>query len=293
MRKKYQKIDKKSQHLVGDMEKPWRSAYSTCLRTHGNLPSVHSKKELAELGKEVGDYSEGFWLGGRLLRSSGTWAWSDGSPWDFTNWDSDDPKWGHQGGENNCSVIWDDQTWWDWPCPTTKHCRFACQYQGWLYKDNIPIGPSESSINLTFSTKDLFPSSIHVWFIYKFTNLSTGKHSTPTISWDTKYQGEKVQQAENSTSFWTESKGEAEHRDSFVVRVVNIIPEAKKRNISAEQLLIKAVHFKKKMLTELDLIRMCNSSYQRKEIKMDYKMDIFDGFLQEIELHSPQQINRC
>ena len=187
VRKKYSRF--------GEQEKTWRSAYSECRKHGGDLPSVHSRKDLEELGKEVGEYTEGFWLGARLL-PSGTWAWSDGSPWDYTNWDSDDPKWGHQGGKHNCSAIWDDLTWWDWPCPETKLCRFACQHYPWLHKDNIRIQSNVSAINLTFSAKDLPSSSIHVWFKYEVTDLSKMEKFPPDfqISWYTKDANGNVQQ---------------------------------------------------------------------------------------------------
>ena len=91
---------------------------------------------------------------------------------------------------------------------------------------------------------------------------------------------------------WIPSKGTAEHKDLFVVRIVNVIPEARKVNISAKELLKRATQFKKKMLTELHLIDWC-VSFHTTEIKRDYKMDIFDGFLHHMKLHSHSQIDRC
>ena len=37
------------------------------------------------------------WIGG-YTKDKDTWQWSDGSPWDYTNWGSDRPnnKWGSQ-----------------------------------------------------------------------------------------------------------------------------------------------------------------------------------------------------
>ena len=290
-RKKYLKFGKE--------DKTWRSAYSSCLKMGGNLPSVHSNKELDELGKEVGDYSEGFWLGGRLLRSSGTWAWSDGSPWDFANWDSDDPKWGNQGGENNCSVIWDDLTWWDWPCPNTKTQRFACQYQAPLHNKNILIQSNSSTGYVTFKAEDRSVATIHFWLDYILTDDSKREQSMPIfeIWWYTNDIGESSNGFDtglitSKNQSWIPSKGTAEHKDLFVVRIVNVIPEARKVNISAKELLKRATQFKKKMLTELHLIDWC-VSFHTTEIKRDYKMDIFDGFLHHMKLHSHSQIDRC
>ena len=78
---------------------------------------------------------DGIWLGGRLT-SAGHWVWSDGSIWDFDNWDKEDPnvRYGTQGANNNCTAMWKDKTWWDWPCGTLNMNRFPCQKLLWTHK---------------------------------------------------------------------------------------------------------------------------------------------------------------
>ena len=69
------------------------------------------------------------------------------------------------------------------------------------------------------------------------------------ISWNT--NGENVQQtdlSDESDEFWRRSKGTPGQKDFFLVRIVNMVAEARKRNISVEHLLEKAVRFKRKML---------------------------------------------
>ena len=149
-------------------------------------------------------------------------------------------------------------------------------------------------MNLTFLGKDLSPgSSIHVWFKYKLTDLPKVEQSLPDfqISWYTKDENGYVLQNDTSNTSnvsWTQSKGTPGARDLFVVRIVNMIPEAKERNISAGQLLDEAIRFKKKMLTEHDLIKWCSGS----EVKERYKLDMIDGYLQEINIVGPLQTNK-
>ena len=112
------------------------------------------------------------------------------------------------------------------------------------------------------------------------------------ISWYTKDENGNVQQngtSNTSDVLWTQSKGTPGDRDLFLVRIVNAITEAKERNISAEQLLDKAIRFKKKMLlSNQGLIKWCS----RTEIKEEFKLDIVDGFLQEINVVGSLQIKR-
>ena len=68
-----------------------------------------------------------------------------------------------------------------------------------------------------------------------------------------------------------------------------MVAEARKRNISVEHLLEKAVRFKRKMLKEQhELIRWCSGS----EIKEHSKLDVIGAYLQEIEIVGSVQINR-
>ena len=66
-------------------EQYWNVAEEYCSIIGGHLPSVHSMEDLTAIAQASG-YYDGIWLGG-FLTPSGHWAWSDGTPWDFDNWD--------------------------------------------------------------------------------------------------------------------------------------------------------------------------------------------------------------
>ncbi|KAH7702254.1 macrophage mannose receptor 1-like protein, partial [Aphelenchoides avenae] len=61
----------------------WTYAEQQCQRVGGHLASVHDSDANTFMQK----YSDAYplhWLGGRKV--DGVWSWTDGSPWDCTNW---------------------------------------------------------------------------------------------------------------------------------------------------------------------------------------------------------------
>ena len=58
---------------------------------------------------------EVFWTGGKRSATCSTeWVWSDGTPLNFTGWDSDEPN--NINGNEDCINISSDGTWNDMPC---------------------------------------------------------------------------------------------------------------------------------------------------------------------------------
>jgi hypothetical protein len=53
------------------------------------------------------------WIGANDLASEGTWVWSDGTPWDYSNWLPGEPN-GWTG--ENCGHFWDGPGWNDHSC---------------------------------------------------------------------------------------------------------------------------------------------------------------------------------
>ena len=98
------------------------------------MASVHSEEEQQFLvGLDVGsDFGIG-WLGGlRDPANHSNWLWSDGTPWDYSNWALGEPNDGLQGLED-CAHMWESghlplaerHRWNDRPC---SHLRtFVCK----------------------------------------------------------------------------------------------------------------------------------------------------------------------
>merc|ERR1712107_79585 len=77
----------------------WPEAEDFCVKCGGHLASVHSQGEhdfihndLVKGFNEEGYPYVGVWLGGRALEKNGEYGWSDGTPWDYTNWAPSQPR---------------------------------------------------------------------------------------------------------------------------------------------------------------------------------------------------------
>ena len=55
------------------------------MKSGGPLPSVHSQAEQDQLNTVITEDWAG-WIGGNDQEEEGTWGWSDGSQWDFSDW---------------------------------------------------------------------------------------------------------------------------------------------------------------------------------------------------------------
>ena len=59
------------------------------------------------------------WMGGNDIDEEGTWKWTDGSPFEFTYWNSGQPN--NSGGDEDCMHAWGiererGETWNDETC---------------------------------------------------------------------------------------------------------------------------------------------------------------------------------
>ena len=67
----------------------WGDAEKKCIEYGGHLASVHSDQEnnfIFQTSKKAVT-----WLGGNDLEAEGSWIWSDGSSWSYSNWQSGQP----------------------------------------------------------------------------------------------------------------------------------------------------------------------------------------------------------
>ena len=272
----------------------WQKADSMCERQGGQLASVHSMDELNAVGLAVGGYWEGVWLGGRLTRA-GHWVWSDGSPWDFENWDTEDPeiKYGSQGKANNCTVIWDDSTWWDQPCLPSEHSRrIVCQKNSWANAQHVQI--TSNATKLTFTKENFTSATFHTWWEYDVTNqtLLTGKTNSTVASFEIEWNVDS--DAKNDTNCelvnWSPVRGESKYTNVYVIRLANLVHEAALQNVTNDWLVTKALEYK------VDVIRNGSLHYkewcEHGEIQEEYKAEVIEDYLHAVGMLASSEIIR-
>ncbi|XP_045072516.1 ladderlectin-like isoform X2 [Coregonus clupeaformis] len=89
----------------------WAEAERHCISLGANLASVHSSEEAQFLQgvvfSETGEFTP-TWIGGfedpkEILEKGRLWFWSDGSKFDYQNWNQGEPN--NSGGREPCIVM--------------------------------------------------------------------------------------------------------------------------------------------------------------------------------------------
>ncbi|KAI1897999.1 hypothetical protein AGOR_G00089080 [Albula goreensis] len=102
----------------------WIEGEKYCLSIGGNLASVHSKEEYLFLQHIIQRGHGGYpivWIGGSNCVEVKTWLWSDGSNFDYYNWNSGEPN--NSGGHENCLQMnaGGEKAWNDLGCSSSMY----------------------------------------------------------------------------------------------------------------------------------------------------------------------------
>ena len=101
--------------------KTWEAARAVCQTdapsdSTGDLASVSTKAKQVFM-VSLFQSSNRLWLGGKKVAGQSSWEWSDGSPWDYDNWEANQPNY-YSGGDHDdyrleiqqdYSYEWNDQ----------------------------------------------------------------------------------------------------------------------------------------------------------------------------------------
>jgi len=127
-----------------DQAKSFDDARAYCRANYHDLASIHSSTENAAVAALCQEYM--CWIGGSDAAQEGTWTWSDGTAWDYENWEDGEPN--NDGGDEPYAVIyprggrWNDDSRWG-------SYAFVCSISGQALgrgKDDGPDAASTSTI---------------------------------------------------------------------------------------------------------------------------------------------------
>ena len=116
--------------------KSWADARAYCQASGGELASIHSAEDNAEVYALIQRNSDfhashgrypGTWIGFNDKAREGTWVWSDGSPTDYVNFQSGEPN---SGAAENCVFFYSGHgdEWADVAC--SQEQGFVCKQAG-------------------------------------------------------------------------------------------------------------------------------------------------------------------
>jgi len=142
-------------YFWSDHIETWDWAEQFCLKKGAHLASVtsNSTNQYILRGIMKRNINENMWIGGTDKDEEGVWKWADGSPWEFTDWQTGRP--GRPNERQNC-LHYDafvDFKWYDYRCYDRSY-KFLCSQKvcsGIVRREFV-----NSSLSLSFS---------HIFFI--------------------------------------------------------------------------------------------------------------------------------
>ncbi|KAM3853748.1 lymphocyte antigen 75 [Vipera latastei] len=104
----------------------WKAAYLSCKKQGSDLVSITSPSELNYIQAKDG-IAEIFWIGLNQLDVSGGWQWSDHTPLNFVNWNSEMQSVFPLEGNDCAAMNADTGDWKSYPCDTPL--PYVCKKQ--------------------------------------------------------------------------------------------------------------------------------------------------------------------
>ncbi|XP_073463770.1 C-type mannose receptor 2 [Aquarana catesbeiana] len=106
-------------YRLNNEKRSWQEAKKACVRSEGNLASVHSLLELEYISKQIKQDVEELWIGLNDIKHQMSFEWSDGSAVTFTSWHPFEPN-NFRDSMEDCVTIWGPEGKWnDSPCNQT------------------------------------------------------------------------------------------------------------------------------------------------------------------------------
>ena len=88
-------------------QRSFQSAENQCVSYNGHLASIHSRDEMEFVrGEVIRVISDFVWLGGSDRQTEGTWKWTDGTTWDYTDWLDKEPSDDAHHENEDCLEFW-------------------------------------------------------------------------------------------------------------------------------------------------------------------------------------------
>ena len=130
----------------------WADAEAYCVAEGGHLASVESQEEMLEISRLARGQKD-LWLGGTDSDSEGNWTWTNGAPWEYTNWQL---GFGAKGPGQNCLIRTSLEVLKDTSCKSWNKKKFICKLKAKKLTKT-------SNIFKTYKENDIQNKKFQVW----------------------------------------------------------------------------------------------------------------------------------
>uniref|UniRef100_A0A914NYH4 C-type lectin domain-containing protein n=1 Tax=Panagrolaimus davidi TaxID=227884 RepID=A0A914NYH4_9BILA len=153
-------------------ETGFATAEIACNNLDAHLVSIHDAFVNVILGEEAVNYFHGstetnFWIGADNLQSHGTWTWTDGTPFDFNDWNKGEPQ--NVSGFGCAALSMVDGTWSAQDCFKSK--PYVCLLSPTNSTTITTTTVSTATTPLIKTTTTHIPSCPQGWSFYNFTGF--------------------------------------------------------------------------------------------------------------------------
>ncbi|MES2386979.1 MAG: choice-of-anchor D domain-containing protein, partial [Bacteroidota bacterium] len=199
-------------YYISNSSKTWEEASTYAALLGGHLVSVSSAAEnLVVISLIQSSVTEATWLGGTDKASEGTWLWTDGTPFNYSNWSFGQPD-NYLGIENYLHISRDNGGVWN-DLSGSEELTFIVEYDqtSFIVTSNSPL-PVGDTLKLTATT---LTGATYAW---RGPNSFSSTQQNPSIS--------NTQLRHAGKYYLTTTANGCTHLDSVTV-VINCVPFVK------------------------------------------------------------------
>ena len=213
-------------------KKTWQEAEDQCVEYGGHLASVTRREEIVA--------AENCWIGLNGTQPEG-WRWTDGSTWNFANWENGNNNTEERVRSNVCIMTQNDGSWKKAGCKARMDC-FVCSF-----KKGRRTLRGKQNLTLQYEPSELPLPLINITFVYNDTQKTWDKIRNQSkipgfsVSWKSRERSEMAEVGEEN---WKNHLFHPNQREVSFLLTASLVTEGLKKNATLHTFMVKAREIK-------------------------------------------------